>query len=82
MEYKRKYRPLTKKQRKIFKAGWKQMASDYDYFLKLMRATQRWMRKESGIKDVEFFVIGEGIVGIGNISGTIKLLRDKDLERK
>ena len=75
------YKPITEKQKKIFKEGWKQMQRDYHYYITLLSATEKWMVKESGIKDVEFFFVDGEIAGIGNESRTIELLQGEDLEQ-
>ena len=71
----------TKKQLKIIKEGWKQFQKDYDTFMGLVFATEKWMRKETGIKGLEFIhdSMCMGWIGVGTFPPDMKLLHGEDL---
>ena len=72
---------LTKKQIIVLKQGWKQFLQDENTFYKLLIATEKWMQKETGIEDLEFFCCDGDFVGIGNVSRTVKLVTKEYLEK-
>ena len=83
LQKKKKYSlKLNKKQVAILKEAWKQFESDYDVLWRLIKSTEKWMQKETGIKDLEFIedtMFGGEWTGIGNCSRTMKLYRREDL---
>ena len=74
-------RKPTKKQLKIIKEAWATFELDYDEFHRLVRATEEWMRKETGIKELEFIHDSScmGWIGVGTFPPDMKLLHAEDL---
>ena len=72
----------NKKQLKTLKQGWAQLQKDYDDFWGLVCATEEWMSKETGIKDLEFFMSPDdgSYCGIGNGDRTMGLIQREELE--
>ena len=71
---------INKRQLAIMKEAWKQLQKDEDIFSGLVMATEKWMEKETGIKDLEFFMCDNSYVGIGNADRTMKLIQREKLE--
>jgi len=73
---------VTKRQMKILKEGWKQLQKDEDDFYGLVLATEKWMSKETGIKDLEFFMSPDdgSYCGIGNEDRSMGLIQRDKLE--
>ncbi len=71
----------NKKQLKIIKEGWKQFRKDYDTFMGLVFATEKWMRKETGIDSLEFIhdSMCMGWIGVGTYPPDMKLLHGEYL---
>jgi len=65
----------NKKQLKAMKEGWKQLQKDEEKFWEMVQATEKWMQKETGITDLEFFKVDGEFVGIGNESRSMKLIQ-------
>jgi len=79
MKKKYKIKP-TRKQLAIMKEAWKQLQADETVFSRLLMSTERWMQKETGINDLEFFSCDGAYVGIGNMGRTMKLIPRERLE--
>jgi hypothetical protein len=59
------------------------MMHDYDFFWENVQSAEKWMRKETGIKDLEFIkdeMCGGEWIGIGNVARTCRLYQREELE--
>ena len=66
--------------KKLKKYHNKMVRLEDDFFVAVERLSEK-MRKEVGIEDLEFFILHEGYVGIGNASRTMKLIQREELDK-
>jgi len=69
----RKKYPIRRWRKKV-KKYWKYLEEIEDTYFRELSLLEDVMRKETGIKDIEFFHSDGGVVGIGNTSRTMGLI--------
>ena len=69
----------TDKQKQLIKKYWTKLVYEDQKFIRACNNLQEKMRKETGIEDIEFFFVKGKIQGVGNESGTMKLIRNEEL---
>ncbi len=70
----------TKKQLKIMRKHWKLFQEIRGAFFKNVYNIETNMSKECGIENMEFFMVDNDYVGIGNGDRTMKLVHDTELQ--
>ena len=53
---------------------WRRLQKIEDEFYKKLHNLEKQIQQETGIEDMEFFWVDNSIVGIGNMSRTVKLI--------
>jgi len=80
----KKYKVIpTKEQLDILKLYWKMFKAEEDIFWGKLGELEKGMAKKTGIKDLEFIkdeMMGGEWIGIGNVSRTMKLYQERELE--
>lgn len=78
---KKKYKiKVTPKLIKQLKPYWKQYKKIADNYYGQLNEIERKMSKKIGIEDLELFLCDGEVVGVGNYSRTMKLIRGEELE--
>ena len=70
----KQYKYKAKDYRRKVKKYWKELEDIEDKFYAHVEALKNTMKKDLGIKDVEFFWSGGDIVGIGSASKSLELI--------
>jgi len=74
-------RKFTKKEVKKLKKYWNAFQSAQEEFESIVIDIEEDMQKDLNIDDLEFFKSDDGYCGIGNVSRTIKLIYNDELEK-
>jgi len=71
---------VTKKLLKQLKPFWRKLQKIQDIYNIKIVGLEEDMAKKTGIKNIEFFLCDNEIVGIGNVERTMRLIRDREIE--
>lgn len=74
----------TKKTKKLIaqlKPYWKAYRKLSGEFHRKVYALEKQMSKEMGVKNMQFFMCDNEVVGIGNLNRTMDLVHGRDLEK-
>jgi len=72
-------------QMKAIREAWASAMSHTDVYWHKIRQVEKELSAKTGIKDIEFINdtwMGDGLIGIGNVARTMRLLQRDKLEKK
>jgi hypothetical protein len=72
----------TKKQLWAMKLFWNMLKQEENIFYSKVSKLENSMAANTGIEDIEFFMVENEFVGIGNTSRTLKLIQQEELDKK